>query len=335
VFVAVPHISVEGATQVTPDQPAGVGMDEAMVNAIQHKLLDELIATQGIKDFALWYYTPMALPFSRHLKPQAVIYDCMDELSHFQGAPPALLRREAELFKKADVVFTGGHSLYEAKREKHRNVHPCPSSVDVAHYKHARERLPDPADQAGIAHPRMGYVGVIDERMNLELIAGIARARPDWQIVMIGPVVKISQDSLPRAANLHYLGGKKYTELPSYISSWDVALMPFALNDATRFISPTKTPEYLAAGKPVVSTSIRDVVRPYGEKKLVHIADDVDGFVKAIEASLATDRAEWLPRVDAFLANTSWNNTWGFMKSKVDAAVAANAAGSRTLDAAV
>jgi UDP-galactopyranose mutase len=306
VWVAVPHL---------PE-----GMDERSVLDAQQALLDELFHRHAVKRYVTWYYTPMALGFTRHLKPSAVVYDCMDELSAFRGAPPALLQREVELLQRADVVFTGGQSLYEAKRDRHPNVHAFPSSVDVAHFATARRPLPEPADQASIPHPRLGFFGVVDERMDLELLAAVADARPDWQLVILGPVVKIDPASLPSRPNLHFLGSKLYTELPTYLASWDVALMPFARNESTRFISPTKTPEYLAAGKPVVSTSIRDVVRPYGDLGLVRIADAPEDFVRACEAALTEDRSTWLPRVDAHLASMSWDSTWAGMKALLDAA---------------
>jgi len=217
-------------------------------------------------------------------------------------------------------VFTGGQSLYEAKRHAHPNIHPFPSSVDAAHFAQARTPNDDPADQASIPRPRLGFFGVIDERMDLELLAGVASERPDWHLVMLGPVVKIDPASLPTAPNIHYLGGKQYDELPRYIAGWDVALLPFARNDATRFISPTKTPEYMAAGRPVVSTSIRDVVRPYGEQGLVRIADTVDDFVDACAAALAEDAGPRLRAADAFLQQTSWDGTWLRMRQLVDEA---------------
>ena len=306
VWVAVPHL---------PE-----GMDEHLVVAAQQALLDEMLTRHSVRRYVSWYYTPMALAFSSHLQPHAVVYDCMDELSAFRGAPPALLHREAELLRRANVVFTGGQSLYEAKRDRHPSVHAFPSSVDVAHFATARRPIPDPADQAAIPHPRLGFFGVVDERMDLELLTAVADARPDWQLVIVGPVVKIDPANLPRRPNLHFLGGKLYTELPTYLANWDVALMPFARNESTRFISPTKTPEYLAAGKPVVSTSIRDVVRPYGDQGLVRIADTPEDFVRACEAALAEDRATWLPRVDSHLATMSWDNTWAGMKALLDAA---------------
>jgi UDP-galactopyranose mutase len=264
----------------------------------------------------------MALGVTHELTADTVVYDCMDELSAFAGAPPELRQRELELFRRADVVFTGGQTLYEAKRSQHHNVHAFPSSVDVAHFAQARSLTADPPDQARIPHPRIGFFGVIDERMDYRLLRGVAEARPDWQIVLIGPTAKVDPSSLPRASNIHYLGPKSYADLPSYIAGWDVATLPFARNEATRFISPTKTPEYLAAGKPVVSTSIRDVVRPYGVRGLARIADDTPSFVEAIEAALAEDGAETRHLADAFLSHLSWDETWVRMKRSIQAAAA-------------
>jgi len=229
---------------------------------------------------------------------------------------------EKELFRQVDLVFTGGQSLYEAKRHQHPAVYAFPSSIDASHFGKARKMLGDPEDQAHIPHPRLGFFGVIDERFDIELLDQIARQRPDWHFVMIGPVVKIDPATLPSHANIHYLGGKKYSELPDYLAGWDIALLLFARNESTRYISPTKTPEYLAAGKPVISTSIRDVVRPYGELKLVEIADTAAEFIAAAEKLLAkTDRSEWLKRVDAFLENISWDKTWAQMSDLIDEAI--------------
>ncbi|HEY9734836.1 MAG TPA: glycosyltransferase family 1 protein [Trichocoleus sp.] len=317
-----------GVWVVVPHVPEFVN-DELMA-AMQRSLLDELFAEAKIVSPVLWYYTPMALSFSEHLSASAVVYDCMDELSAFRGAPPALQLLERKLFERADVVFTGGHSLYEAKQNQHANVHAFPSSIEVAHFAQARTLTADPADQADIPHPRLGFYGVIDERMDLNLLDGIAAARPDWHLVIIGPVVKIDPDSLPRRPNIHYLGGKSYQELPHYLAGWDLALLPFALNESTRFISPTKTPEYLAAGKPVVSTSIRDVVRPYGQQNLVAIADTAEEFVVAAERLMASAAADtqWRQQVDAFLANTSWDKTWAQMNGLIEQAIGGRASRS-------
>jgi glycosyltransferase involved in cell wall biosynthesis len=320
-----------GVRLAVPHLPPGMPRGEA--EAAQAGLLRALLDEHEVTEYIFWYYTPMAVAFTEGLQPAAVIYDCMDELSLFRGAPPELVEREARLLAQADHVFTGGQSLYEAKREKHGSVHAFPSSIDTAHFAVARAQEPgdEPADQAAIGRPRLGYFGVLDERIDLDLLAGLADARPDWQIVLLGPVVKIDPETLPRRANLHYLGMKAYADLPRYLAGWDVALMPFARNESTRFISPTKTPEYLAGGKPVVSTSIRDVVRPYGELGLVEIADDPASFAAAVERSLALaaspmERAAWLQRVDELLAHGSWTRTWQQMSDLLEDAVAARRA---------
>ena len=299
-------------------------VDEACreeVNALQKQLLDEFLTAFKIETYALWYYTPMALAFSEHLEPAATIYDCMDELSAFKHAPPALRTNEAELLRRADLVFTGGQSLYEAKRSLHPHVSAFPSSVDAAHFQHARLPQREPSDQKDIAHPRLGFYGVIDERFDIDMLTMLADARPDWQIILLGPVVKIEPSALPQRPNIHYLGAKTYEELPTYLSGWDVALLPFAHNDSTRFISPTKTLEYLAGGKPVVSTSIRDVVSPYGTQGLVRIADTPDAFVAAIQEALDEEKETSLPKVDAFLAHTSWDITWDKMYQLIETVV--------------
>ena len=315
--------AADGLTIVTPHLRRDTSPAAAV--AMQRHLLDGLIHGERIEHFVLWYYTPMALPFTRHLEPDAVVFDCMDELSAFAHAPRELLALEDELMHRASVVFTGGHSLYDAKRERHPNVHVFPSSVDVAHFARAREDRQDPDDQKGIGRPRIGFFGVIDERMDLPLLAGVAAARPDWHIVLIGPVVKIDPAVLPVAANIHYLGQKSYEDLPAYIAGWDVAIIPFARNAATRYISPTKTLEYMAAGKPIVSTSICDVVHPYGEVGLVQIADDVEAFVAACEAAQTEAGISRLARTDTFVRHTSWDRTWREMRAQLDRVTAVRA----------
>lgn len=324
-----PRLRIDQSASVTvvvPELPEGLGAPAC--EAAQRALVDRLIAEHDIADSVLWYYTPMALAFTDHLTPLAIIYDCMDELSAFKGAPAVLRTREAALMERAALVLTGGQSLYEAKRDCHANIHPFPSSVDAAHFGQARHLVDDPLDQAPIPRPRLGFFGVIDERMDTALVDEVAALRPDWQLVMLGPIVKIDPASLPRRPNIHYLGSKSYAELPAYVAGWDVALLPFARNEATRFISPTKTPEYMAAGKPVVSTSIRDVVRPYGKQGLVRIADDGPAFVRACMAAMAEDATKRITRADAFLRQTSWEGTWSRISRLVEDAIAGSVSGA-------
>jgi UDP-galactopyranose mutase len=313
-----PETGVEVAIPMLP-----VGLARAEEVAVLRRLLDGILAPRR-GPLVRWYYTPMMLPFSEHVAADCTVYDCMDELANFKGAPPELIPNERRLLEQADLVLTGGYSLYEAKRDRHANIHPFPSSVDVAHFGAAREPGVEPQDQAGLPGPRFGFYGVVDERMDLDLLARLADARPQWSIVIVGPVVKISEDDLPRRPNLHYLGGKGYAELPGYLRGWDVALMPFAINEATRFISPTKTPEYLAAGRPVVSTPITDVVRHYGGIEAVKIADGPEAFVSACDAALALSQApgSWQREVDGVLAQISWDRTFRQMAELVEMVVA-------------
>jgi len=310
--------------RVVPHVPP-CGLAEA--EAATHALLRGLCRSHSISQAIHWFYTPMMLGMAGDLPRSLTVYDCMDELANFLHAPPELVARERRLLREADVVFTGGRSLYESKRKQHRNVHAIPSSVDVAHFERARLPLAEPPDQARWPHPRIGYCGVIDERIDLALLEAVAHARPAWQLVMLGPVVKIDPGKLPKAPNIHYPGLKTYAELPQYLSGWDAAIMPFARNEATRFISPTKTPEYLAAGKPVVSTSIQDVVEPYGRLGLVRIADDPQSFIAELSAALSGGDADWAARRDAFLAGMSWDATWQQMQQLLRQAEAAQADG--------
>ena len=294
---------------VVPHLPQG--MPEDAREAALARLLDaHLSSAKG--PLIAWYYTPMMLPFSKHITPDVTVYDAMDELSKFKFAPEHLLSYEQELIDRADLVFTGGSSLFEAKKDRHDSVHCFPSSVDRAHFAKARARLFDPADQEELPKPRLGFYGVIDERFDTELLAKLAEMRPNWSFVMVGPVVKIAEEDLPKRHNIHYLGGKTYDQLPCYQSGWDVALMPFAINESTEFISPTKTPEYLAGGKPVVSTPIRDVVRHYGQLEGVKIASTPEEFVAGCEEALELSRnpeSGWLAEADLMLSATSWDTT--------------------------
>jgi glycosyltransferase involved in cell wall biosynthesis len=326
---AAPHVELRapraGLHVLAPHLPAGLSDDKQWET--QEGLLADCLVEHSVESYVLWYYTPMALQFTRTLRPKAVVYDCMDELSAFRGAPPGLRAAEAELLVRADLVFTGGRSLYRAKQNQHPSVHCFPSSIEREFFASARQLHTEPNDQAPIPHPRFGYCGVIDERMDLDLIAAVAHARPDWHIVMLGPVVKIGESDLPRLPNIHYLGGKQYQQLPAYMAGWDAGLLPFARNESTRFISPTKTPEYLAAGLPVVSTPITDVIDPYGREGLVAIAENPQEFIDKLSAALPTCHCtKRLAKVDRFLARTSWDLTWFHMSDLIEAAMRRKAA---------
>ena len=303
-----------GVTIVTPHLPASLETGDAQ--EVLAALMTDLVGTDEIRRPTLWYYTPMALPWSRHLGADVTVFDSMDDLTGFRGAPDGLGALEDELLARADIVFCGGASLHARMAHRHPNSHCFPSSVDLDHFRRARSSETEPSDQSAIAHPRIGYAGVIDERINLDLIAGVAARRPDWQLVLVGPIAKIAPEDVPVAPNIHQLGMKTYAELPDYLAGWDIGWMPFAHNDATRFISPTKTPEYLAAGLPVVSTSIHDVVEAYGSAGLVTIADSLDDTIAAIDAALDGAVPD-VAHVDQVLARASWDSTWRAMDAIV------------------
>jgi hypothetical protein len=303
---------------VTPHLPDA--LQHTDVDRLLRSLLLDFLEQQRIVDYVAWFYTPMALSFADGIRLSLTVYDCMDELSLFRGAPPQLCEAEQELLERADLVFTGGTSLFEAKRHRHKRVYAFPSGVDVAHFFQARlgDRLH--AEHGQMPRPRLGYAGVIDERLDMDLIDQLAGQRPAWQIVMVGPVVKIHPSSLPQRSNLHWLGMRDYQELPRYFGGWDVGLLPFAMNDATRFISPTKTPEYLSAGLRVVSTPIRDVVRPYGELGFVKIGSNSDEFIAACDACITKEVDENLGgEIDSFLQGLSWEATWRSMDDLIQA----------------
>jgi UDP-galactopyranose mutase len=305
-FVVVPHIKT--------------GTPEEERNLIMKELMNELILKENMNHYISWYYSPMSLYWSEHLSPEMIVYDCMDELSAFKFAPIELKKKEIELMGLADVVFTGGRTLFEAKKHAHPNIFCFPSSIDKDHFSLARTMDVEPHDQKGISHPRLGFFGVIDERLDIELIEKLSKLRPDWDIILVGPIIKIDPATLPQRQNIHYLGGKDYKELPAYLSGWDIAILPFAKNESTRFISPTKTPEYLAGGKPVISTSITDVVNPYGLKGLVEIADTAEEFIAAAEGIFQNDvPLKRIQKADDFLANISWDETWKEMNNIIEA----------------
>ena len=308
------------APNVTVCQPHtsahAVGFHDDQIPLLRPLLAD--LVSDG-EDPVVWFYTPMALPLLKGLHPSLVVYDCMDELAAFKNSPKQLLQRESALLGIADLVFTGGPSLFEAKRERHTNAHCFSSSVDAVHFGRALERAISHPAQAGIKGPRLGFYGVIDERFDLDLLSVLADARPDWQLVMVGPVVKIDAARLPQRANIHYLGQQSYDALPQFLAGWDVCLMPFALNESTRFISPTKVLEYMAAELPIVSTPITDVAVPYGH--VVAVADTYDKFIAACDTALAMSEQQKVAMVEtmrAIVAGTSWQVTADRMRALIE-----------------
>lgn len=318
-----PHPQVTVLRPRTPIAAPGFNAEQLAALA---PLMEDLATELEDRRLVAWLYTPLALPLAQILDPDVMVYDCMDELSLFLGAPPELLSRETALLECADVMFTGGPSLYRAKQARHPNVHCFSSSVDAGHFRSAREAssgVAEAEDQVRLPHPRFGFYGVIDERLDLSLLDFVAERRPEWQVVLVGPVVKIDPATLPQRSNIHYFGQRSYDDLPRYLSGWDVCLLPFALNDATRFISPTKTLEYMAAERPIVSTPITDVAEPY--RDVVYLGSTPEQFLAACDAALeapAAERARRASRMREVLAGTSWNVTVAAMEKLIAEAMA-------------
>ncbi|MEA2573223.1 MAG: UDP-galactopyranose mutase [Chloroflexia bacterium] len=324
-FENAPHLELsQPAANVVVARPHTPRHDWSFTSeqiAYIQPLVADFIEQQELTDYVVWLYTPMALPLAQTLQPRAVVFDVMDELSAFVGAPQEMKDLEATTLAWADVVFTGGPSLYRAKLGRHDNLHCFPSSVDAAHFAQARSMV-EAQNQANLPHPRLGFYGVIDERMDLPLLDFLASSHPEWQIVMVGPVVKIDWNWLPKRPNLHFLGQRQYSQLPEYLAGWDVCLLPFALNESTRFISPTKTLEYMAAELPIVSTPITDVAEPYGH--IVYIGGTKEEFVAACEQAMSAsteERARRVQQMREILAHTSWDNTVAAMSRLIDEAV--------------
>lgn len=326
-----PSAGVEVLRPHTPSSAPGFHDDHL---PYLRPLVADYLRDFGIDQYDVWLYTPMALPLLAELSPRLVIYDCMDALASFKSAPRQMQQRESALLKQSDVVLCGGPSLYDAKRALHPNVLCLPSAVDAEHYRprttaeiDAESREGGRAAEAfegindGIGRPRLGFFGVVDERLDLDLVAALADADPQWQIVMVGPVVKIDVADLPARPNLHWFGQQTYARLPRWVAGWDVCLLPFARNEATRFISPTKTLEYMAAEKPVVSTAIVDVDRLY--RHAVTVAQDHDEFIAGCRRALAetaAERSERIRRMRATVASMSWDATAARIEQAIEAA---------------
>lgn len=296
-----------------------IGHDDPASRQVYSHLVREYIQQQGFQDTVLWLYTPMAFDFVSHVKHKVLVYDVMDQLSAFRGAPASLAGLEQQLLQKANLVFTGGASLYRNKLTANPATYLFPSGVETEHFAKANEpeTFAKPADLANIAAPIIGYFGVIDERMDFGLLEYMANSHPEWQIVLLGPILKVGPHELPQAPNLHYLGMKSYDELPAYLAFFDVAMVPFVLNESTEFLSPTKTLEYMAAHKPIVATPIRDIVELYGE--VVRIGHDHNEFINHVQTALNENPYQRLAKENDLLLQYTWNNIANRMQLLIDA----------------
>ena len=291
----------EGVLVIVPYLPANI--EKNKIEMALKELVDELIYEEEIIDFNLWFYNPQAYSFSKHLNSKAIIVDYMDAFSHH--------KEESNLLEKADLVFTSGHSLSELKKNFHSNVHAFPSSLDYQHFSQARQKLVEPDDQINLTRPRIGFYGIIDNKFNFDLLHEVASIRPEYQFVIVGPVVGVDKQLLPHRHNIHFLGIKDYHALPLYLAGWDCTILPLKTDETTRYTCPFKVLEFLAAAKPVVSSSVQDIVNYFEKSKLIHFADEAKHFADAIDMSLAEKgNLSWMTSVDQLLRRHSWDQTY-------------------------
>ncbi|HZH98697.1 MAG TPA: glycosyltransferase [Fimbriimonadaceae bacterium] len=324
-----PTVSVEptenNITVARMKFPAGTPRDKSFdLKMIQ--MTEDLIATvneNGEFDKPLlWFYSPMESPWALQLDCRGVVYDCMDELSQFRFAPQALVDNEALLLSKADIVFTGGYELAAKKAKQHNNVHTFGCGVEYDHFSKAQlDETEIPEDVRDLKKPVVGWFGVVDERVDYDLIREAAEKRPDWSFVLVGPVVKVDEQMLPKAPNIHWLGQRDYKVLPNYCKAYDICMMCFALNEATEFINPTKALEYLATGKPVISTAVKDVLRQYSDD--LYICKSTDEFIEMAERALAGKDQEMRARGLERAQRCSWESTVAEMERLIAEAIGA------------
>jgi glycosyltransferase involved in cell wall biosynthesis len=305
---------------VQMEMPAERWNDGAWVDKERRRLVESVLSGPLGADFqdpVQWFYDPMAVTaFAGHLNERAIVYDCMDQLSKFRGAPAELVRRERELLAIANVVFAGGPKIWKDKVTHNANCYSFGCGVDVEHFGHAADPATVvPADIAKLPRPVYGYIGVVDERIDYDLLATLAEKNAGGSVVMIGPWTKVDPSTFPRRENLHWLGQRDYGQLPAYAKGFDVCLMPFALNEATEFINPTKALEYMAAGRPIVSTAIEDVVLQFED--VVKVARTPEDFAARCA------RAALLPNVVALRRGLklAQANTWESIVSQLEAHV--------------
>jgi glycosyltransferase involved in cell wall biosynthesis len=314
VIVAIPHLRNGDRWEDSHEE----------IRKLARKAIDSINQEGQFDEPILWYYSPMMVEWSLdHFEASGVVYDCMDELSQFKFAPEGLIENERRLMDHADIVFTGGQELWEKKSRQHNNAHFFGCGVEYEHFAKAQDEsgiIPD--DVKDLKKPIIGWFGVIDERVDYDLIRKAAELRPDYSFVLVGPVVKVDPASLPQAPNIHWLGGRDYKQLPDYCRAFDVCMMCFAINEATEFINPTKALEYLATGKPVISTPVKDVVRQYSD--LVEIAKTPEEFVEKLDRLIQHPDADRIQRGIEKARESSWEGTVSQMRALILEAIGRN-----------
>ncbi|MES2355968.1 MAG: glycosyltransferase [Pseudomonadota bacterium] len=323
--ISEPHFNIVRLVPVLPPQPE-LTVDkqcEIILPLIRQALQEDPLLARQFNRPVQWFYSPMTAPyFLGQFGAAGVVYDCMDELANFRFAPPDITEREQFVMSRANVVFTGGYQLFQSKSRHHDNVHFYGCGVDVDHYGKARQKDTSiPSEVAHLPRPIFGYFGVIDERIDYSLLAALAQRFPQASIVMVGPLAKVEQHQLPTMPNIHWLGQRSYDELPALVKAFDVCLMPFALNEATQYINPTKTLEYMAAGKPIVSTAVPDVVRNF--TPIVQIARSQEEFISEVEHAYLHPDSQLIAQGIERANDASWDAIVNAMRGDIQKAVLA------------
>jgi glycosyltransferase involved in cell wall biosynthesis len=322
--------SPEGHPNVTVCEthlPASRWSDGRFIDRERRRLLRNTLANElagRFDDAILWFNDPMAVTaFAGYLDESLIVYDCMDELSQFKGAPPALIEREYELLEVADVVFCGGRKMRDKRVRINPNSHFYGTGVDCRHFGSARSpSLAVDSAIAALRGPVLGYFGVVDERIDYELLAALADADPTWHVVMVGPTAKVDPAQFPRRSNLHFLGGRPYAQLPAITKGFSVCLMPFALNEATEYINPTKALEYMAAGRPVVSTALDEVKSNF--KTVARIAGSHREFIAMCRREVDSPSQTRIERGLSLASENTWEAIVAKMERHVADALSAN-----------
>lgn len=298
--------------------------DGDYVDRTRREMVQEFLKGPGRGQFdnpVQWFYDPMAVPaFHGQMNEILTVYDCMDELSKFKCAPPEIRTREASLLNEAEVVFTGGRKLWESKKLSNDNCHFYGCGVEVDHFARARAaetRVPE--DLANIPKPVLGYFGVVDERMDYDLVAKLADANPNWSIAIVGPVMKVDPNSLPKRPNLYWLGQRQYADLPGFCKGFNVCLMPFALNESTEFINPTKALEYMASGREIISTAVPDVISNFSQ--VVKVGYSHDEFIALCRRAVEQPDTEAVERGLEMASQNTWEMIVSKLESHIEAAL--------------
>ena len=294
-------------------------------NALLLPILRAQIKRLGFRAPVLWTYAPHSADFVGKLGEQAAVYECVDDFTAAKGliSARAIGRLEQRLIRAVDLLIVTHPKLYEAKAKVARRAVVVPNGVDAEHLARAADPdLPVAEALAHVKHPVLGYLGAVNYWIDTPLLARLARAHPDWTLVMVGPVVRPLANVKPLEGlpNVLFTGRVPYAEVPRYVKAFDVCLNPYVLDEVAEHCSPLKLYEYVATGKPVVSVDMPEAHRFAG---LIDIAHSADEFIALVEVAVQrVMRGEADERAAARMAE-AWKHTWRSRFEAVSAALAA------------